>query len=69
MAWHNLFARQLFIRPYPAKTVDHAQEFTIGFAPYFQADPGPDGTNSETCIVFNFKQRVVLICGTSNAGE
>src|SRR5450755_1551409 len=69
LAWHNLFARQLFIRPDPAKTGDHVPEFTILFAPDFQADPAEDGTNSETCIVLNFKKRVVLICGTSYAGE
>jgi phosphoenolpyruvate carboxykinase (ATP) len=69
LAWHNLFARQLFLRPDAAKTGDHVPEFTILFAPDFQADPVGDGTNSETCIVLNFKKRVVLICGTSYAGE
>jgi len=69
LAWHNLFARQLFIRPDPDKTGEHVPEFTILFAPDFQADPAGDGTNSEACIVLNFKKRVVLICGTSYAGE
>ncbi|HLK67226.1 MAG TPA: phosphoenolpyruvate carboxykinase (ATP) [Bryobacteraceae bacterium] len=68
LAWHNLFARQLFIRPEPGKPA-HEPEFTILFAPDFQADPALDGTNSETCIVLNFKKRLVLICGTSYAGE
>jgi phosphoenolpyruvate carboxykinase (ATP) len=68
-AWHNLFARQLFIRPDPLKTSDHRPEFTILFAPDFQANPAEDGTNSETCVVLNFKKRVVLICGTQYAGE
>ncbi|HEY2012451.1 MAG TPA: phosphoenolpyruvate carboxykinase (ATP) [Bryobacteraceae bacterium] len=68
LAWHNLFARQLFIRPDPAE-IDHKPEFTILFAPDFQANPAEEGTNSETCIVLNFKRRVVLICGTSYAGE
>ena len=67
LAWHNLFARQLFI-PAPLNA-EHAPEFTIFFAPEFQADPSTDGTNSETCIVISFKKRVVLICGTSYAGE
>ena len=69
LAWHNLFARQLFIRPDPEKTGDHKPQFSILFAPDFQANPAEDGTNSETCIVINFKKRVVLICGTSYAGE
>jgi len=69
LAWHNLFARQLFIRPDPLKTENHVPQFSIFFAPDFQANPAEDGTNSETCIVINFKKRVVLICGTSYAGE
>ncbi len=69
LAWHSLFARQLFIRPDPAKTADHVPQFSIFFAPDFQANPAEDGTNSETCIVINFKKRIVLICGTSYAGE
>ncbi|MGE5567891.1 MAG: phosphoenolpyruvate carboxykinase (ATP) [Rhodospirillales bacterium] len=68
-AWHCLFARQLFIRPDPLKTEDHVPEFTIFFLPGFHADPSEDGTNSETAIVINFKKKVVLIAGTSYAGE
>ncbi len=67
LAWHSLFGRQLFIRPADPKA--QAPEFTILFAPEFQSNPAEEGTNSETCIVINFKKRVVLICGTSYAGE
>ncbi len=69
LAWHSLFGRQLFIRPEPEETAGHEPQFTILFAPDFQANPTEDGTNSETCIVISFKRRVVLICGTSYAGE
>ena len=70
LAWHSLFARQLFIRPGREREGgDHAPQFTILFAPEFQADPAQDDTRSETCIVISFKKRVVLICGTSYAGE
>jgi len=69
LAWHSLFARQLFIRPDAAQTGGHDPQFSILFAPEFQANPADDGTNTETCIVINFKRRVVLICGTSYAGE
>ena len=44
-------------------------KFTILFAPEFQVNPAEDGTNSETAIVLSFKKKVVLICGTSYAGE
>jgi len=66
MAWHNLFGRQLFI---PHQAGHHEPAFTIFFAPDFHADPSIDGTNSETSIILSFKKRVVLICGTSYAGE
>ncbi|MDR3698399.1 MAG: phosphoenolpyruvate carboxykinase (ATP) [Candidatus Sulfopaludibacter sp.] len=69
VAWHNLFARQLFIRPDPLTTEEHKPEFTILFAPDFQTSPAEEGTNSETGIIISFKRRCVLICGTSYAGE
>ena len=68
-AWHCLFARQLFIRPDPEKTGEHVPEFTLFFLPGFHAEPSGDGTNSENAIVINFKRKVVLIAGTSYAGE
>jgi phosphoenolpyruvate carboxykinase (ATP) len=67
LAWHSLFGRQLFIRPNGSEP--RAAQFTILFAPKFQANPAAEATNSETAIVVNFKKRVVLICGTSYAGE
>jgi phosphoenolpyruvate carboxykinase (ATP) len=67
-AWHALFARQLFVRPDPAPAGEHAPEFTLFFFPRLQAGI-EDGAASETCIVINFTKKVVLICGTSYAGE
>ena len=68
-AWHALFARQLFIQLGSGEISNHQPQFTILFAPEFQASPSEHGTNSQTCIVLDFKKRVVLICGTSYAGE
>src|SRR6516164_929851 len=68
-AWHALFARQLFIQLGSGEISNHEPQFTILFAPEFQASPSEHGTNSQTCIVLDFKKRVVLICGTSYAGE
>jgi phosphoenolpyruvate carboxykinase (ATP) len=65
--WHALFARQLFIRPDPAAR--HTPEFTLIFVPGFQADRAEDATNSETCIAADFTRRLVIIAGTSYAGE
>lgn len=68
-AWHNLFARQLFVRPDADKTHEHQPQFTLYFAPEFLADPAVDGTKSTTAIVLNFKKRIVIIAGTEYAGE
>jgi phosphoenolpyruvate carboxykinase (ATP) len=68
-AWHNLFVRQLFIRPTAQELRHHHPEFTVIAAPEFKADPRRDGTNSEVFILMNFTRRTVLIGGTSYAGE
>ena len=70
LAWHNLFARNMFIRP---ESIDEAQNikpnFTIVSAPNFKANPELDGTNSETFVIISFKHKVILIGGTEYAGE
>jgi phosphoenolpyruvate carboxykinase (ATP) len=68
-AWHNLFVRQLFVRPTPQELKSHKPEFTIVCAPGFLADPKRDGTNSEVFIIVNFTKKIVLIGGTQYAGE
>ena len=69
-AWHSLFARTMFLpgatgRRDPA----HQPEFTVIDAPSMRADPQIHGTNSEVFILLNFAERLVLIGGTSYAGE
>lgn len=68
-AWHSLFARNLFLRLPEDRLMVHVPEFTILHAPGFKADPSRDGTNSEVFIVLNFERGLVLIGGTSYAGE
>ncbi len=68
-AWHNLFARNLFIVPGAAELEDHKPEFTIIDMPGFQADPAEDGTNSGVFIIVNFAERLVIIGGTAYGGE
>jgi len=68
-AWHNLFVRQLFLRPTAEELKSHHAEFTVIAAPEFKADPKRDGTNSDVFIVLNFVRRTILIGGTSYAGE
>ncbi len=68
-AWCSLFARDLFIRLPQEKILQHVPEFTVIHCPDFLADPHLDGTNSSTFIILNFTRRLVLIGGTSYAGE
>jgi phosphoenolpyruvate carboxykinase (ATP) len=65
-AWHSLFARTMFIND---AMDDHKPEFTIINFPSFRADPERDGTRSATFILMDFSQKLVLIGGTSYAGE
>ena len=68
LAWHSLFARTMFIND-DAGAGKHTPEFTVVNLPSFKADPAVDGTRSETFILMDFAQRLVLIGGTSYAGE
>lgn len=68
-AWHNLFARNLFIQASPEELTVHEPRFTVINAPRFHAIPSIDGTLSETFIIVNFAKGLVLIGGTSYAGE
>lgn len=68
-AWHNLFAKQLFIRPSQEDLKSFKAEFTVISAPTFKADPAVDGTRSEAFIIVSFEEKIVLIGGTEYAGE
>lgn len=69
LAWHNLFGHQLFIRPTEEKRKTHSPEWHVIYAAGFNANPAVHGTRTETFIVLNFKEKVVLIGGTQYAGE
>lgn len=68
-AWQSLFARQLFVRPSSAELQTHDPEFTVMTLNDFEAIPEVDGTNSNVFILINLSKKLVLICGTSYAGE
>jgi phosphoenolpyruvate carboxykinase (ATP) len=67
-AWHSLFARNLLIVDPDARR-EHVPQLTIIDSPSFRADPARHGTNSDVVVVLNFASRLVLIGGTSYAGE
>lgn len=68
-AWHNLFVRELFIRPTAEELPLHKQEFTVVSAPGFKAVPERDGTRSENFVIVNITRRLAIIGGTQYAGE
>lgn len=68
-AWHSLFARNMFIQRERGELQELPPEFTVLQAPGFQAIPEKEGTRTGTFILVNFDRRLVLIGGTSYAGE
>jgi phosphoenolpyruvate carboxykinase (ATP) len=68
-AWHSLFVHQLLIRPTDEQLKGFAPEFTIIDLPSFEATPAKHGCVSKTVIAVNFTKKLVLIGGTSYAGE
>ena len=70
LAWHSLFARNMFITNSDAALPqEHRPEFTVVDVPSFKADPSRHGTRSEVFVVLHFARKLVLIGGTSYAGE
>jgi phosphoenolpyruvate carboxykinase (ATP) len=68
-AWHNLFAKQLFIPLNQEELEQHLPEWTIISAPSFKTDPERDGVRSDIAVMLDFQRQEVLICGTEYAGE
>ncbi len=68
-AWHALFIRHLLRRPEAGELDDFRPGFTVVNLPSFRAAPDYHGTRTETVIACNFTRKIVLIGGTSYAGE
>jgi len=71
-AWHSLFIQHLLVRP----PMDERglvngtpADFTIVDLPGFEADPSRHGCRTKTVIAVDFIKRIILIGGTSYAGE
>jgi phosphoenolpyruvate carboxykinase (ATP) len=69
LAWHSLFIRHLLRVPGESELASFAPQFSIINLPSFKADPARHGCRSETVIAVNFAKRMILIGGTSYAGE
>ncbi|MER9375056.1 phosphoenolpyruvate carboxykinase [Mesorhizobium sp. M0491] len=68
-AWHSLFIRNLLIRPGATELEQFVPEMTIIDLPSFRADPLRHGSRTETVIAVDLSRKIVLIGGTSYAGE
>jgi phosphoenolpyruvate carboxykinase (ATP) len=69
-AWHNLFARNMFIREEdPTVLAGFEPSFTVLNVAHLQAEPQRDGTRTSTFILVDLAKRMVLIGGTRYAGE
>jgi phosphoenolpyruvate carboxykinase (ATP) len=68
-AWHSLFARNMFIQTEAGDLGNFIPQITVIHAPSMRANPEKHGTNSSTAIAIDLEKNIVLIAGTSYAGE
>jgi phosphoenolpyruvate carboxykinase (ATP) len=68
-AWHSLFSRNMFLSIAEDSIPDHVPEYTVLHSPRFHALPEVDCTNSEVFIILNLTRKIILIGGSSYAGE
>jgi phosphoenolpyruvate carboxykinase (ATP) len=68
-AWHSLFIQHLLIEPTAAERDGFLPDYTIVDLPGFQADPSIHGCETGTVIAVDFTRKLILIGGTSYAGE
>ncbi|MFL2962325.1 MAG: phosphoenolpyruvate carboxykinase (ATP) [Candidatus Poseidoniaceae archaeon] len=66
-AWHNAFARNMFVRPSEEQLKSHVPQFTVYHAPHFEAED--DALNSQCFVIVNYAEGEVIIGGTRYAGE
>jgi phosphoenolpyruvate carboxykinase (ATP) len=71
LAWHSLFIHQLLIRPEREDLAKFVPEMTIVDLPSFKPDAKRHGgrEGSDTMVAIDFTRKIVLICGSSYAGE
>jgi phosphoenolpyruvate carboxykinase (ATP) len=69
LAWHALFIRNLLIRPERGALATFEPRMTIIDLPSFRADPERHGCRSQTVVAVDLTRMIVLIGGTSYAGE
>jgi phosphoenolpyruvate carboxykinase (ATP) len=68
-AWHSLFIQHMLIETKPHERRHFRPDFNIVCLPGFSADPQSHGCRSSTIIAIHLARKLVLIGGTSYAGE
>ena len=66
-AWHNAFARNMFVRPTIEQLESHVPQFTVYHAPHLEANDA--NLNSQCFVIVNYAAGEVIIGGTRYAGE
>ena len=69
LAWSNLFAYNMFLRPTPEELTAFEPSWTILCAPSFHAEPAIDGTRQHNFSIINFTKKIILIGGSGYTGE
>lgn len=69
LAWQSHFIRNMLIRPEYEELASFVPELTVIDFPEFKADPEKYGVRSETCIAINLTKKIILVAGSSYAGE
>ena len=69
LAWHALFIRNLLLREPATDAREDKRQLTIFAVPDFWADPGRYGIRTSTVIACDLTKGIVVIAGTSYAGE
>lgn len=69
LAWHALFARQLFRKPLAGELEGFKPDWTVVSVPNLKVEAAEEGTNSEVFVAIDFSRQRVLIVGTHYAGE
>ncbi len=68
-AIHNLFSRNMFIRPSAEELEKFSTGFTVICAPDFEADPATDGVPHKNFALINLSRKIILVGGTGYTGE
>ena len=69
LAWHQLFANNLFIQPGDASDQEMMHPWTLINVPGLATIPQEDHTVSDAAVMIDFTDRRVLVCGMLYGGE